>query len=180
MSSPSHLAPCPRPPCPRPTPAPVPPHAPNQGHSQGMAQPEAASRPSVASGLSRCLRALLRRLSKFAPFAPCRRRRQALPRSRSLRSHLNRVPNLHRLVLVTCEDLTAVGMRWARNNPLMVSQTTMNVVHNIYGAIIDLKRCFQLFSAKFLEIIVLVLDCFDEYIGFKFCWIWGSLQGLLR
>ena len=180
MSSPSHLAPCPRPPCPRPAPAPVPPHAPNQGHSQGMAQPEAASRSSVASGLSRCLRALLHRLSKFAPSAPCRRRHQALPRSRWLHSHLNHVPNLHRVVLVTCEDLTAVKMGRARNNPLMVFQTTMNVVHNIYGAIIDLKRCFQLFSAKVLEIIVLVLDSFDEYIGFKFCWLWGSLQGLLR
>ena len=139
-------------------PAPVPPHAPNQAHSQAMARPEAASRPPVASGLSRRLRALLRRLSKFAPSTPCRRRRRALPRSPWLRSHLNRVPNLDRVVLVSCEDLTVVGMGRARNNPLMVFQTTMNVVHNIYGAIIDLKRCFQLFNAKFLENIVLALD----------------------
>ena len=52
----------------------------------------------------------------------------------------------------------AVEMRRARNNPIMVFQTTINVFHNIYGAIIDLNRCFQLFSAKFLENIVIALD----------------------
>ena len=62
------------------------------------------------------------------------------------------------MVLVSCEDLTAVEMEQARNNPIMVFQTTINVVHNIYGAIIDLNRCFQLFSAKFLENIVIALD----------------------
>ena len=51
-----------------------------------------------------------------------------------------------------------VGMGWARINPIMVFQTTITMVHNIYGAIIDLNRCFQLFSAKFLENIVIALD----------------------
>ena len=49
-------------------------------------------------------------------------------------------------------------MGWARFNPIMVFQTTITVVHSIYGAIIDLKRCFQLFDAKFLENIVIALD----------------------
>ena len=62
------------------------------------------------------------------------------------------------MVLLSCEDLTAVEMGRARNNPIMVFQTTINLFHNIYGAIIDLNRCFQLFSAKFLENIVIALD----------------------
>ena len=40
----------------------------------------------------------------------------------------------------------------------MVFQTTINVLHNIYGVIIDFNRCFQLFSAKFVENIVIALD----------------------
>ena len=62
------------------------------------------------------------------------------------------------MVLVSCEDLTGVRMGWVRNNPIMVFQTTIIVVHNIYGAITDLNTCFQFFSAKFLENIVIALD----------------------
>ena len=82
---------------------------------------------------------------KFAPSAPGRWQRQALSRSPWVHSHLNRVPNLDHVVLVTCRDLTGVGMGWARNNPIMVFQTTITVVHNIYGGITDLNMCFQPF-----------------------------------
>ena len=52
----------------------------------------------------------------------------------------------------------AVEMRRARNNPILVFQTTITILHNMYGVIIDLNRCFQLFSAKFVENIVIALD----------------------
>ena len=55
-----------------------------------------------------------------APSSPCCRRRQALPRSPRLRSHLSCVPNLDRvvcgMVLLSCEDLTP---RWGGLNPIL-------------------------------------------------------------
>ena len=62
------------------------------------------------------------------------------------------------MVLVSYKDLTAVGMRRARKNRIMGFQTTINILHNMYGVIIDLNRCFQLFNAKFVENIVIALD----------------------
>ena len=49
-------------------------------------------------------------------------------------------------------------MRRARNNPILVFQTIITILHNIYRVIIDLNRCFQLFSEKFVENIVIALD----------------------
>ena len=75
------------------------------------------------------------------------------------------------MVLVSYEDLIAVGMRRAQKNRIMGFQTTINILHNMYGVIIDLNRYFQLFNAKFVENIVIALNKKIEYIGFKFRWL---------
>ena len=139
MSSPSHLAPCPRPPCPSLAPCSKPGVQPSHGSARGCLSPARSIWPEPPP------LGTFAQTVKFAPSAPGRWWRQALPRSPWLRSHLNRVPNLDRVVLVSCEDLTGVGMGWARNNPIMVFQTTITMVHNIYGAITDLNMCFQPF-----------------------------------
>ena len=82
-----------------------------------------------------------------ATSAPCGRQRQALLRSLSIRFHLNRVPNLNRVVLVSCEDLMAVQMTRTQSNPIRAFESTISILYNIYGVIIDLNRCFQFFSA---------------------------------
>ena len=157
MSSPSHLAPCPRPlpqtrPCLSPIPCSKPGAQPSHGSTRGCLSAARNIWPEPPPP------GTFAQTAKFAPCVPCRRQRQALPRSSWLRSHVNRVPNLDHTVLVSCKDLTGVKMGWVRNNPIMVFQTTIIVVHNIYGAITDLNTCFQFFSAKFLENIVIALD----------------------